>query len=129
MKKEYKELMRALLERKKELIPIESVYRFEKLAEADPIRGDAMDVAEHNTEQEMNRTMRLRSTREIQLIDGAIEKMHKGIYGVCESCEEQIETKRLKARPFVEYCIECQEDMERTDKETITNSYKFDNFD
>ena len=39
-----------------------------------------------------------------------------GSYGICESCNEEISEKRLKARPVTTLCIACkkkQEDEER----------------
>lgn len=34
----------------------------------------------------------------------------------CESCEEVISAARLKARPETKYCLECQEELEKSGK-------------
>jgi DnaK suppressor protein len=38
----------------------------------------------------------------------ALEKIKDGTYGVCESCEKEIESERLDAMPFTSLCIECK---------------------
>lgn len=118
MNKLHKELLNALLKRKEELIALESHSAPDKIQNLDLGHGDDMDIAESIVEQEMSMTIKLRSSKEIMMIDEAIEKIHKGSYGVCESCEQEIESKRLKARPFVKFCIECQEEMERNNEES-----------
>jgi len=116
MKKGFTKLMETMLKRKNELIVAGSDHTLEKLAESELAHGDALDVAEHSSEQEKSMAMRIRSINEIKQIDDALEKMHKGVYGICTSCEETIETKRLKAMPFVKYCLDCQEENERFGK-------------
>jgi DnaK suppressor protein len=41
-------------------------------------------------------------------IDGALDKIARGAYGVCEECEEMISEKRLEANPVARYCITCK---------------------
>ncbi len=119
-----------MLERKGELISNQSTTSLEDMTHAELAHGDALDIAERNTEQERSIAMRLRHTNEIKLIDEALGKMHSGMYGACESCEEIIETKRLKARPFVKYCLECQEEMEKSEGDSTSSvSMKFDNIE
>lgn len=110
--KTHKQLMDRLLKRKKELLADETALGLGKLTETELARGDQLDMAGSATEHEMSMTMRHRVTEELKLIDEAIEKLHNGAYGICDNCEENIESKRLKARPFVKYCLECQEEME-----------------
>ena len=118
MKKEYKDLMSALLKRRDELVALEGHTGQKGLENLDLGHGDDMDIAESVVEQEMSMTIRNRASREIIYIDEAIEKLHKGSYGICENCELDIETKRLKARPFVKYCIDCQTEMEKNAEES-----------
>ncbi len=122
MKKEYKELMDALLKRREELIALENHTGQKGLENLDLGHGDDMDIAESVVEQEMSMTIRNRSSQEIILIDEALDKLHKGTYGICESCEQDIQTKRLKARPFVKFCIDCQTEMERNAEEATPGS-------
>ena len=41
-------------------------------------------------------------------IEGALRKMEKNVYGLCESCQKPIAKARLEAVPFARYCISCQ---------------------
>ena len=43
----------------------------------------------------------------------ALEKIEEGSYGICESCEEEIPIKRLRAIPDAKFCIACQTQMEK----------------
>lgn len=77
------------------------------------------DPADRATlESDRNFTLRIRD-RERKLIGKikeALERIEDKTYGICESCEEYITEKRLKARPVTTLCIECktkQEDEER----------------
>ncbi|MBI5212152.1 MAG: TraR/DksA C4-type zinc finger protein [Nitrospirae bacterium] len=57
--------------------------------------------------------------RERQLlkkIDEALEKIENGSYGVCEICGENINIKRLEARPVTTMCIECKTEQEEEEK-------------
>ena len=49
-------------------------------------------------------------------IDEAIEKIDNGTYGICESCGEEINIKRLEARPVTTMCIECKTEQEEEEK-------------
>jgi len=42
----------------------------------------------------------------------AIDRIKDGSYGICLQCEEEIAPRRLKAIPWAELCIRCQEQAE-----------------
>ena len=46
-------------------------------------------------------------------INAALERMDEGTYGTCLRCGRPIGAERLKAFPYVAYCIECQSIIER----------------
>lgn len=46
-------------------------------------------------------------------IQGAMEKLDNGTYGICERCGKPIAPERLEAMPFARYCLECQEIVDR----------------
>jgi DnaK suppressor protein len=45
-------------------------------------------------------------------IEKALGKIEDGTYGQCETCEEIIDLKRLKAHPFTTLCIDCKIEQE-----------------
>lgn len=44
----------------------------------------------------------------VEQIDEALEKLHQGTYGICESCGGPIRAERLDALPYATRCITCQ---------------------
>lgn len=50
-------------------------------------------------------------------IDEALVRLQQGSYGVCEECGEPLSEARLRAIPFAILCRECQEDVERRERE------------
>jgi DnaK suppressor protein len=46
---------------------------------------------------------RLKSVRE------AIQRIEEGTYGTCLRCDAEISAKRLRAVPWTEYCLDCQD--------------------
>jgi DnaK suppressor protein len=71
-----------------------------------------------SAEIDRNFMLRLKG-RERQLlkkIDESIEKINSGTYGICEICGEEINIKRLEARPVTTMCIECKTEQEEEEK-------------
>ena len=62
------------------------------------------EVAVQNLDRESTLARQLRS---------AIQRVDNGSYGVCLQCEEEIAPNRLKAIPWAEFCIRCQEQADR----------------
>lgn len=46
-------------------------------------------------------------------IEAALDRIAKGTYGVCELSLEPIPRKRLQARPFCRFTVQCQEEYEK----------------
>jgi DnaK suppressor protein len=83
-------------------------------------RDDMLDETDMTSvENETNMRIRLRNREAlfIKKIDEALERIKAGSFGECESCSEEIETKRLEARPTTTLCVLCKEDQER--RETL----------
>jgi DnaK suppressor protein len=51
--------------------------------------------------------------RMLKQVDEALHKIRQETYGLCESCGEMINERRLEALPFARLCIGCQEEEER----------------
>jgi len=45
-------------------------------------------------------------------IEDALKKFEDDTYGICEACNKPINIERLKAIPFANNCISCQESLE-----------------
>jgi len=46
--------------------------------------------------------------KKLQDVIEALEKMEKGIYGICENCQQEIDIERLKINPSARTCIKCK---------------------
>ena len=57
-----------------------------------------------------------RERKLLRKIDKAIEKMENNLYGTCEACGEEIDIKRLEARPVTDLCIACKTEQEEEEK-------------
>jgi len=49
-------------------------------------------------------------------IDAALKKINDGNYGVCEISGKNIPRERLEALPFARYTVECQAELEKTNR-------------
>jgi RNA polymerase-binding protein DksA len=55
-----------------------------------------------------------RDVDELQRIDGALQRIASGSYGICVSCGEDIPRTRLDAEPTAARCVKCQSLYEKT---------------
>lgn len=49
----------------------------------------------------------------LQLTEAALQRIREGTFGECVSCGNEINSKRLEAVPWAQYCIACQEKIEK----------------
>ena len=83
------------------------------------LKENMPDPADRATlESDRNFTLRIRDRerRLIGKIKEALDRIEDGSYGICESCEEYISEKRLKARPVTTLCIDCKTKQEDEEK-------------
>src|SRR4051794_13856032 len=78
---------------------------------------DEMDLASSEYLQSFTFRLRDREKSFLDKIDKALLKIEDGSFGRCEECEEEIQAKRLEARPETTLCIRCKEDQERVEKD------------
>jgi DnaK suppressor protein len=77
---------------------------------------DEIDTASSEMNLAFTGRLRERERGLIAKIDAALEKIEDGVYGQCESCEEEIGLKRLEARPVAELCIDCKAEQEKLER-------------
>lgn len=56
----------------------------------------------------------------LQMVEGALSRIHEGTFGQCISCGSEINPKRLEAVPWTRHCIACQERLEQGELEQAT---------
>ena len=77
---------------------------------------DLGDQATAETDRNFMLRLRGREQRLLKKIDQALERVEGGTFGICEDCGNEINLKRLEARPVTTMCIDCktlQEEEER----------------
>lgn len=77
---------------------------------------DETDLAASEVNQALAFKLRDRERLLLAKIDEALLRIDEGTFGVCESCEEPIESRRLEARPVSTLCISCKEVQEHREK-------------
>lgn len=75
-------------------------------------RADEAELATVDTNLTLSYQIHERDRTVLMQIDRALSKLAEGSYGKCEDCGCSISPKRLEARPFAAFCIECQEEHE-----------------
>jgi DnaK suppressor protein len=71
--------------------------------------ADPVDMTQQAAEREMAVANLDRGSVLVRRVRSAIDRLDDGSYGICLECEEEIAPKRLKALPWAERCIGCQE--------------------
>ncbi len=74
------------------------------------------DVATDNFDREFSLDLASTEQQLLNKIQDAIESIEEGTYGTCEPCGKEISMKRLMAVPYATYCISCQEEEEKKER-------------
>lgn len=74
---------------------------------------DPVDLAVRNYSKNVMLAVSENDSRQIILINEALERIEDEEYGTCQNCEKEINPKRLDAIPWARYCLNCQELVEQ----------------
>jgi DnaK suppressor protein len=72
------------------------------------------DMATDNFDREFSLNLVGKEQTIVNRIDTALEKIENKAFGICELCAKKISKMRLKAVPYAELCVPCQEKQEKT---------------
>jgi DnaK suppressor protein len=81
---------------------------------------DTYDLASDERDREINFILNDREREKLLAIDEALQRIKDKTYGICESCEGEIQLGRLRVLPFTRLCVKCQEENERESKRQKT---------
>src|ERR1041385_7926877 len=92
---------------------------------------DTYDLASDERDREINFILNDREREKLVAIDEALERIKDKSYGLCESCEGEIQLGRLKVLPFTRLCVKCQEENEKESKrqKTLENERSYRKLD
>ncbi|HTL71337.1 MAG TPA: TraR/DksA C4-type zinc finger protein [Candidatus Eisenbacteria bacterium] len=71
------------------------------------------DMATDNYDREFALNLADNEQKVVHRIDAALEKLDANTFGLCEVCNKKISKVRLKAVPYAELCVPCQEKQEK----------------
>ena len=115
-KKDLKRFREILDERRRQVLLAADHSREEGLGVDQNDLPDEVDLASTEADQSMQLRLRDRENVLLKKIDKALKKIEEGEYGVCELCGDDIDVKRLEARPVTDMCIRCKEEQERMER-------------
>jgi DnaK suppressor protein len=71
--------------------------------------ADPVDMTQEAAERDIAVQILDRESTLVRRLRSAMNRIEDGSYGICLECEEEIAPKRLRAIPWAELCITCQE--------------------
>lgn len=78
--------------------------------------ADEVDVATRGNQVDMGVHLTNRGNTYLKKIKEALARIEEGTFGICTDCGDEIELRRLEARPTAELCIRCKEAEELNEK-------------
>ncbi len=78
--------------------------------------ADDIDLASMESNRDFQLRIRDRERTLIHKIRGALQRIDEGEYGICVVCGEDINERRLIARPVATHCIDCKTEAEQLER-------------
>jgi len=71
------------------------------------------ETATATLDREIDYSLEENSEQVLRSIDGALQRIANGTFGICETCGQRISEERLEAIPYATQCIDCRRKGER----------------
>ena len=71
------------------------------------------DTATATLDREIDYSLEENSEQVLKAIDGALQRIAEGTFGICATCGQPISEERLEAIPYATQCIDCRRKGER----------------
>lgn len=113
MNKEITAKFKALFEAQRANLLFSDKIMDESFVVAPEEMKDDVDFTSSELETGMRMRLRNREALFVKKIDEALERIAHGTFGECDCCGDNIEVRRLEARPTATLCVTCKEDSER----------------
>ncbi len=109
-KNETEQFKRQLLEMRSELQDLEeTLTEAGKTVELDQSRVGRLSRMDALQGQQMALEAGRRRRQQLLDIESALRLIESGDYGICATCDEDIDVRRLRADPSNTFCINCAE--------------------
>ena len=112
--KKIQEIRKNLLMQRKELL----VGAMEALNElpGQTVFPDLGDQATAEIDRNFMLRLKGREQKLLKKIEEALDRIDHGVFGICDKCGQEINVRRLEARPVTTMCIECKTLQEEEEK-------------
>lgn len=111
-KKKIKHFQSALQEIRMEIVGgVEKSQNNGKKEEAEQM-PDISDDAARAYDRKLQGDLEEQEWKKLKQVEAALEKIEVGEYGICNQCEKDIPTARLKIVPYTEFCTQCLSNIE-----------------
>jgi DnaK suppressor protein len=104
--KKFQEIRKNLLAQKKCLL-MGAIEALNELP-GPTVFPDLGDQATAEMDRNFMLRLRGRERKLLKKIDEAIERIDQHVFGICDRCGDEIDIRRLEARPVTTMCIECK---------------------
>ena len=75
--------------------------------------ADQLDEIQRASERALAVSNLDREYTQLRNARAALRRIEEGSFGTCQQCEQDIHPKRLAAAPWTQFCIQCQEALDR----------------
>ena len=79
--------------------------------------GDVLDLADQASDsydKDLANSLSETERARLNAVEAALKRVELGTYGLCDACNKPIPLPRLKVLPFAKFCVQCQQQEERT---------------
>ncbi|NWF74999.1 MAG: RNA polymerase-binding protein DksA [Nitrospirae bacterium] len=108
------EIKKKLLAQRKALLA-EAIAALNELPEK-TVYPDLGDQASAEIDRNFMLRLRGRERKLLKKIEEALDRIKLGTFGICDKCGQEIDIRRLDARPVTTMCIECKTLQEEEEK-------------
>lgn len=77
---------------------------------------DEADLTSSELESSMKMRLKNREALFLKKINESLKRIEEGSFGECQECGDEIELRRLEARPTATHCVNCKEQQERLEQ-------------
>jgi len=85
----------------------------ESVSELSSYDNHPADLGSETFERSKDFSLRENALITLNKIEDALDRMERGMYGICERCGRAIPMERLEAIPLTTLCIDCRGEMEK----------------
>jgi DnaK suppressor protein len=101
-----------LSQKREELVNVVARKKEQEIQVGEVEIGDEADIATRSVEKEMLFELTDSEKQTLDMIEAALRRIEKGVFGRCELCRKPIPKMRLDVMPWARYCIRCQSEQE-----------------